>query len=175
MDGIVKINRRLELDFWSRIVFHIVTITFAICGVMMFCFGLISNPENLDSNLIHMTVGTLLFFALSTGMYFWLESKLVFSVLEFNISYLDAVEAIIEVAKNERWIPCTDFSPPDTRMEFRKFNYFGNNNDIVILFEKNCVLVNARGSYPTDKKIVDKIRKALRLKHHEIEHRKSKV
>jgi len=58
------------------------------------------------------------------------------------------------------------------RIEFIKSNLFGTSNDIVLELEDNKVLISARGNYPTDEKIIDKLRTALKMKGYEIEHQK---
>jgi hypothetical protein len=112
------------------------------------------------------------FWGLCVIFYFWLERKLVYELIEITFDKLTALEVIIETAKNNDWAPMTSLTLETKRLEFNKSNLFGTPNDIVIELEDNKVLITARGNYPTDEKIIDKLRTALKMKGYEIDHQK---
>lgn len=169
-------DRRLELNFWSRLGHHFLTIFLTILGLMFLYFS-INQPTDdpLAVSPINLLITAAVLFGLSTLTYFWLENKLKFAVIETKLDYLTLTEVILKTAKTNEWIPTRDFSPPDKRLEFITSRPFGTQNKIMIDLDDKHVFVNARGNYPTDEKIVEKIRTALTMKGHEIEYKKSRV
>ena len=166
-------DKRLELGLWRKVEHHTLTVIFVIIGLGFFVTSIIEfqNPTPATMTLIVLVIAGLVTMTCAIVTYFWLESKLKFSVTKLTLDYLTTVDVIIETAKRNKWILMKDFSPPDNRLEFMTLNYIGTSSEIVIEIEENHILINARGQYPTDKKIIETIKNALRLRGQEIENR----
>ena len=168
-------SRRLELGFWQRVVHHILTILCIVLGLFFLIISYFQPTENVSPatmSPLSLIVTGLGLFGLSIIFYFWLEKKLIFEPIELSFDKLTALEVIIETAKKNDWVPMTSLTLEDKRLEFITNSLFGTPNDIVIEIEEDKVLISARGNYPTDEKIIDKLRTALKMKGYEIEHQK---
>jgi len=168
-------NRRLELGFWQRVAHHMLTIICFVLGLFFLIISYFQPTENVSPSTmspLSLIITGLGFLGLCVIFYFWLERKLVYELIEITFDKLTALEVIIETAKNNDWAPMTSLTLETKRLEFNKSNLFGTPNDIVIELEDNKVLITARGNYPTDEKIIDKLRTALKMKGYEIEHQK---
>lgn len=168
-------NRRLDLGLWQRVALHFPTIACIVLGLVFLIISYFQPTENVSPatmSPISLIVTALGLFGLSAIFYFWLDKKLIFEPIEISFDKLTALEVIIETAKKDDWTAMTSLTLEAKRLEFTKTNLFGTSNDIVLELEDNKVLISARGNYPTDEKIIDKLRTALKMKGYEIEHQK---
>ncbi len=98
---------------------------------------------------------------LSIPTYIWLENKLRFERIQVNLDQVMIIKILKRTAKLNDWYLDKDFSTDDRRIEFTKINTPGTSNKIVIELNDKEIFINARGNYPTDKKIIKSIRTAL--------------
>jgi hypothetical protein len=157
-------HRRLELSIWQRIWHHWPTITFGTIGLLMFYISTIHPPNPTPATMSpkSIIIFGLVLIGLSIATFVWLESKLNLEKIEIKFDNQTAIRIILDTAKRNDWF--VDSKPPLTtkRIELTKLNSVGATpNEIVVELVDNFVFVNARGNYPTDKKIIKKLRTAL--------------
>jgi uncharacterized membrane protein SirB2 len=157
-------NRRLELNTWNRILHHLLTIGLFAMGLLMFYLSTIQptnpTPAALSTKSI-MMVGVV-WVVLSIICFFWLESKLIFHRIETRFDHATAIGIILETARKNKWHVNENVSFEAKRLKLTKFNNWrATTNEITIELTENFVFVNARGNYPTDRKIVKKLRTVL--------------
>jgi hypothetical protein len=168
-------NKRLKLKFWDRVWHQFFTIVLAVIGLFFLVISYYQPTENVSPATMSpesLVITGLGLFGLATLTYFWLETKLNFATIDITFDRQTAIEVIIETAKKNEWLLKKELTLDSKIVELIKSNLFATPNDIVIKLEDKTILINARGNYPTDQKIVDKIITALRMKGYEMDHQK---
>jgi len=156
-------NKKLELGLGDKLVHHWLTIFIATLGTMFLYFSTIRPPKPTQATMgpTSLIIIGLIFFSLAVLTYFWLESKLNFSEIKVTLDKEIIAQRIIETATRSKWIPTGEFSKSSRTFEFIQTNLFRTSNVIVVKVNDEKVLVNARGNYPIDTKIVSKLATVL--------------
>ena len=154
-------SKRVAISNLDRVLHHILTIILLTIGLLMFYLSTIqpSNPTSATMSPKSILVIGFISLGLSILCFIWLESKLAFKQINISVDHPTAVNIVLETAKKNGWLVQTS---NDQRMELTSPNNLGATpNQITIEFYEGFVLVNARGNYPTDKKIIKTLKAAL--------------
>jgi hypothetical protein len=157
-------DKKFELSFWNRTWHHWPTILFLVMGLLMFYISTIKPPNPTPATMSPKSIINfgLVLCGLAIVTFIWLEGKLKFDKIEIGFDRQTAIKIVLATADKNRWFVDNDISPDTKRIELTKLNPWGATpNEIVIEFGDKYVLVNARGNYPTDRKIIIKLRTAL--------------
>jgi hypothetical protein len=120
------------------------------------------NPAPATMSPKSIIIMGLVFLGLSIVTFVWLESKLTFEKIEIRFDHPTAIKIILETAKRNDWFVDNEIALTAKRIELTKLNTISATpNEIVVELADKFVFVNARGNYPTDKKIIKKLRTAL--------------
>lgn len=158
------IDKKVELSFWNRTWHHWPTIMFLFIGLLMFHISTVkpSNPTHATMSPKSIIIFGLILCGLAIVIFIWLENKLRFDKIEIGFDRQTAIKIILTTADKNRWFVNNDIVPDSKRIELTKLNpWSATSNEIVIELGDKYVLVNARGNYPTDRKIIKKLRAAL--------------
>jgi hypothetical protein len=156
-------DKKIKTSLLGKIFHHGLTIILISVGTIFISRSFSEPPYPTPATLSPtglMAIG-LTIVLLSIPTYIWLENKLRFERIQVNLDQVMIIKILKRTAKLNDWYLDKDFSTDNRRLEFTKINTPGTSNKIVIELNDKEIFINARGNYPTDKKIIKSIRTAL--------------